>query len=78
MPTLQKITAAITNDNPHLYYFNQIEMELRGSLVQTQIMLRYYYSRSEINELNKRIEEAVNKIVLNLHLESTNDDYERV
>ena len=78
MPTLQKITEAITNDNPHLYYFNQIEMELRGNLVQTQIILRYYYSRSEINVLNKRIEEAVNKIVLNLHLENTNDDYERV
>lgn len=78
MPTLQKITAAITNDNPHLYYFNQIEMQLCGNLLQTQITLRYYYSHSEIHELNKKIEEVVNKIVRNLHLEKTDDDYERV
>ena len=77
MPALIKIVSAITNDNPHMYYFNQVEMSLQMSVTHTVVHLKYFYTKTEIESLNKRIETAVNTIIRKLDLESTNDEYER-
>lgn len=77
MPVLVKIVSAITNDNPHMYYFNQVEMSLQMSVTHTLVHLKYFYTKSEIEILNKKIESAVNTIVRKLDLASTTDEYER-
>ena len=76
MPVIQKIIEAITNDNPHLYYFNQTEIRVQMSALYSNIYLTYFFSKSEIASYNKHIEDAVNKIVKRLQLETAGSEYE--
>ena len=76
MPVIQKIIEAITNDNPHLYYFNQTEIRVQMSALCSNIYLTYFFSKSEIVSYNKQIEDAVNKIVKRLQLETAGSEYE--
>ena len=62
MPTVTRIIEAITNDNPHLYFFNQTEIRLQMSALSSNIYLSYFFSKNEIASYNKKIEDAVNKI----------------
>ena len=76
MPTVTRIIEAITNDNPHLYFFNQTEIRLQMSALSSNIYLSYFFNKSEITSYNKKIEDAVNKIVRNLQLETAGSEYE--
>lgn len=76
MPTVKRIIEAITNDNPHLYFFNQTEVRLQMSTLFSNIYLTYFFNKSEIALYNKKIEDAVNTIVKNLQLETAGSEYE--
>lgn len=76
MPTVQNIIEAITNDNPHLYFFNQTEVRLQMSALSSTVYLTYFFNKSEIALYNKKIEEAVNKIIKKLQLETAGSEYE--
>ena len=76
MPTVKNIIEAITNDNPHLYFFNQTEVRLQMSALSSTVYLTYFFNKSEIALYNKKIEEAVNKIIKKLQLETAESEYE--
>lgn len=76
MPTIKNIIEAITNDNPHLYFFNQTEVRLQMSALSSTVYLTYFFNKSEIALYNKKIEEAVNKIIKKLQLETAGSEYE--
>lgn len=77
METIQKIAEAITNDNPHLFYFNQSYMLLQTTTTNTVVLPQYFFNVQEIKTLNKKIEDSVNKIIQKLDLRNIDDEYER-
>lgn len=77
MPTLSKLISAMSNDNPHLYYFNQTELKCQTTSTSTTVFLQYFFTASEIQKINKQVETAVNTIISKLSLEKVADELER-
>lgn len=64
-----KIYAAITRDNPLIYYMNQSACNLAtDGLGHTAICPQYFFTRDKVKEYNRKIENAVNSLVAQLKL----------
>lgn len=72
-----KIYAAITRDNPLIYYMNQSACNLAtDGLGHTAICPQYFFSKDKVKEYNRKIENAVNSLVAQLNL-TKEDDYNK-
>lgn len=61
-----KIKKAIYNDRANLFYLNINETELYGNKQKSQVKLVYYDTKSNIKNMIKKFNEAVNKIINNI------------
>ena len=72
-----KVYAAITRDNPLIYYLNQsscsVAQDLSGHIA---ICPQYFFSKEKVKEYNRKIEKVVNGLVGQLQLLSCSD-YEK-
>jgi hypothetical protein len=66
--TIHKIFHAVTEDNPHLYYFNQTCMDIGSNPLGMVLMPQYFCSQSQVETYNGRVQECVNRIVVELDL----------
>lgn len=77
MQTFEKIFAAVTRDNPLIYYLNQsacnIVNDSKGHLA---ICPQYFFEEKKVKEYNEKIEHTVNTIIHQLQLLNCND-YEK-
>ena len=72
-----KIYAAITRDNPLIYYMNQSACNLAtDGLGHTAICPQYFFTKDKVKEYNKKIENAVNSLVAQLKL-TEGTDYDK-
>lgn len=72
-----KIYAAITRDNPLIYYMNQSACNLAtDGLGHTAICPQYFFSKDKVKEYNRKIENAVNSLVAQLKL-TEGTDYDK-
>lgn len=72
-----KIFAAITRDNPLIYYLNQSACNIaQDGFGHTAICPRYFFSKDKVKEYNRKIEKTVNELVAQLNL-TEGTDYEK-
>ena len=72
-----KIYAAITRDNPLIYYMNQSACNLAtDGLGHTAICPQYFFKKDKVKEYNRKIENAVNSLVAQLQL-TEGTDYDK-
>ena len=72
-----KIYAAITRDNPLIYYMNQSACNLAtDGLGHTAICPQYFFKKDKVKEYNRKIENAVNSLVAQLKL-TEGSDYDK-
>lgn len=72
-----KIYAAITRDNPLIYYMNQSACNLvTDGLGHTAICPQYFFKKDKVKEYNRKIENAVNSLVAQLKL-TEGSDYDK-
>ena len=65
---IKKAFYAMSNDNPHLYYFNQTHMDIPVTPFGSVLLPQYFCTREQIDTYNKRIETCISDIILNLDL----------
>ncbi len=72
-----KIYAAITRDNPLIYYLNQSACNMAQDMFgHMAICPQYFFSKEKVKEYNKKIENAVNTLANRLKL-TEGTDYEK-
>lgn len=72
-----RIFAAITRDNPLIYYLNQSACNMAQDMFgHVAICPQYFFSKEKVKEYNKKIENAVNTLAAQLVL-TEGTDYEK-
>lgn len=61
--SVEKVFAAVGNDNPHLFYFNCNQLMKGSGIIGSGIMLDYYYDENETQKLNSELQNKVNWII---------------
>lgn len=70
---IQRICFAITNDNPHLYYFDQCFLKWEYTDKSSTFYPNYLWNKKQIVFYNKKIENTVNHIIHVLDLASVSE-----
>lgn len=69
-----RVTSALTDDNPLLYYLNQSCMtfakDVNGNVAAAP---QYYFSKESVAKYNQKIQDTVNKLIEELDLTEGND-----
>lgn len=78
MDVFGRIYAAVTRDNPLIYYVNQSTCKtVTDRHGHTAICPQYFYSREKVRIFNKQIENSINQLAVDLRLfEGSNYDKE--
>lgn len=72
-----KIFAAITRDNPLIYYLNQSACNMAQDMFgHVAICPQYFFDKTKVKEYNRKIEETVNALAAQLEL-TKGSDYEK-
>lgn len=72
-----KIFAAITRDNPLIYYLNQSACNMAQDMFgHVAICPQYFFDKAKVKEYNRKIEETVNALAAQIELTKGND-YEK-
>lgn len=72
-----KIFAAITRDNPLIYYLNQSACNMAQDMFgHVAICPQYFFDKAKVKEYNRKIEETVNALAAQMELTKGND-YEK-
>ena len=67
--TVYRIFAAISDDNPLIYYLNQSVISLaEDSYGNIAIWPKYFFTKEKIGQYNKKIQDTVNKLAVKLKL----------
>lgn len=64
----KRIFAAITDDNPHMYYLDQTHMKFSASVLGSVFVPEYFFTEEQVRNYNSRIQERVNQITFSLNL----------
>lgn len=65
---IHRVFCAVTQDNPHLYYFNQTHLGIGTTPFGSVFLPQYFCNREQIETYNGRVQECVNKLVTDLDL----------
>jgi len=72
-----RIFAAMTRDNPLIYFLNQTACSYAQDMFgHTAICPQYFFSEAKIKEYNKKIQDAVNELAIKLKL-TEGSDYDK-
>ena len=75
---IYRIFCAITDDNPLIYYINQsvvnVAQDLNGNIA---VCPQYFFPDDKVREYNKKIQDTVNKLAVNLKL-TEGTEFEKV
>ena len=75
--SFEHIFAAVTRDNPLIYYLNQSVCSIANDAYgHVAICPQYFFTREKIKEYNQKIEKVVNGLAEQLHLLGCTD-YEK-
>lgn len=75
--TFHRVFMALTRDNPLIYYLNQSACNMAtDALGHVAICPQYFFSKQKVKEYNRKIENAVNSLVVQLRL-TEGSDYDK-
>lgn len=71
--TVNRVFHAVTHDNPYFYYFNQTHLDYAYSPFGSVFLPQYFCSEEQVADYNKRVQECVNQLIVQLDLSICTD-----